>query len=367
MTKKSIQVIKIKPTENNAMTDDNKVYASQFLLFAFMSTVAFKVLMLPKYLAIATGATSWLIMAVMSVIELGYLALLYFISLRRGVYSDALPTAFKKIASVAIIVSCSVKLCVFGGEFCSYVGTSVFDGVNWLYIALALVPCLAYVATRGLNSLGRACQILFWVIAFTVIFNVFFARLEGNAYNLLPFGSLTDAVTGVDKHIVWFADFTPLLLVCSSSAKRQRAMSIFTIILTAVFPTLITIFFLYSYGDGAVFVDNAISRLTDFHLLATIMGKADLFTVVSWLILAVVKLSLIFYALVTSISVLIGKHQVTPFVLSALIILAIVFAMRDVDRYYAFGTSPIRYAVGAIEYLLPVVTGIVVGRKHAKE
>ena len=50
------------------MADNNKVYASQFLLFAFMSTVAFKVLMLPKDLATATGATSWLIMAIMSVI-----------------------------------------------------------------------------------------------------------------------------------------------------------------------------------------------------------------------------------------------------------------------------------------------------------
>ncbi|MGN0765855.1 MAG: GerAB/ArcD/ProY family transporter [Christensenellales bacterium] len=352
---------------NTAMTDGNKVYASQFLLFAFMSTVAFKVLMLPKYLATATGATSWLIMAIMSVIELGYLALLYYISLRGGIFGDALPSVFKKVAAVAIIISCAVKLCVFGGEFCSYVGTSVFDGVNWLYIALALVPCLAYVASRGLNSLGRACQILFWVIAFTVNFNVFFARLEGNAYNLLPFGSFADAVEGVDRHIVWFADFTPLLLVSSSSAKRQRAISIFTLILTAIFPTLITVFFLYSYGDGAVFVDNAISRLTDFHLLATIMGKADLFTVVSWLILAVVKLSLIFYALTASISVLIGEHKVTPFVLSALVVVAIVFAMRDVDRYYLFGTSPIRYVVGGIEYLLPVVTGITLGRKYAKK
>ena len=349
------------------MADNNKVYASQFLLFAFMSTVAFKVLMLPKYLATATGATSWLIMAIMSVIELGYLALLYFISLRGGIFSDALPYAFKKVAAVAIIISCAVKLCVFGGEFCSYVGTSVFDGVNWLYITLAFVPCLAYVASRGLNSLGRACQILFWVIAFTVTFNVFFARLEGNAYNLLPFGSFADAVGGMDRHMVWFADFTPLLLVRSSSAKRQRALSIFTVILTAIFPTLITVFFLYSYGDGAVFVDNAIGRLTDFHLLATIIGKADLFTVVSWLILAVVKLSLIFYALTTSISVLIGEHKVTPFVLSALVVVAIVFGMRDVDRYYLFGTSPIRYVVSGIEYLLPVVTGIALGRKYAKK
>ena len=59
---------KINKTRCDTMADNNKVYASQFLLFAFMSTVAFKVLMLPKDLATATGATSWLIMAIMSVI-----------------------------------------------------------------------------------------------------------------------------------------------------------------------------------------------------------------------------------------------------------------------------------------------------------
>ncbi|MGN0771432.1 MAG: hypothetical protein ACI4MI_02475 [Christensenellales bacterium] len=350
------------------MRDDNKVYASQFLLFAFMSTVAFKVLMLPKYLAIAAGATTYVIMAVMSIIELGYLALLYFISLQGGMHSQALPVPLKKTAALLVAISSAIKLCVFGGEFCSYVGNGVFDGANWLYVSLAFVPCIAYIASRGLNSLGRSCQILFWVIAFTVVFNVFFSRLEGNAYNLLPMSDFGSALSGVDNHIIWFSDFTPLLFAHAVDAKRQKAMSVFTIILTAIFPTLIAVFFLYSYGDGAIFVDNAISRLTDFHLLATIMGKADLFTVISWLILAIVKQSLIFYALTASVSILIGSHKFTPVVLCVALIVAIVFGMKDVDGYYTFGTSYVRYVVGAVEYLLPVVLGIVIsGRTYAKK
>lgn len=338
---------------------DNRLYTSQFLLLAFMSTSAFKVIMLPAYLCSVAGNMAWVVMLIMSVIELGFLAIIYRVAKLGGVCGSGCAKWLQKVVGISVVISSTAKLGVLGGEFCSYVSTQVFDHVSWLYVALATIPIVAYISSKGLNALGRASQILFWVIALTVVFNIFFARLEGDKYNLFPLVDWSNSLRAIDKHLVWFSDFTPLIFVSLvGGAKRNKLVNAFTILLVALFPTLIVGVLVFAYGNGGVWIDNAIGRLTEFHLLATIMGKADLLTIVSWFIMAIVKLALIFYAIVQGIALVIGRRKFTNVVVSVLAIVLIVFGMSSLTKYYAFATSWIRYVVAVIEYGLPIVVSI---------
>ncbi len=338
---------------------DNRLYTAQFLLVAFMSTSAFKVIMLPKYLCSVAGNMAWIVMLIMSLVELGFLTLIYRIAKCGGVCGESCPRWLQKVVGVGVVISSTIKFGVLGSEFCQYVSTQVFDHVTWLYVALATVPIVGYIASKGLNALGRASQILFWVIALTVVFNIFFARLEGDRYNLLPLVDWKSAALSIDKHLVWFSDFTPLVFVSLVEQKnRNKLVIVFTILLVALFPTLIAVVFVYVYGNGGVWIDNAIGRLTEFHLLATIMGKADLLTIVSWFIMAIVKLSLIFYAIVQGTALIIGRRKYTNIIVVVLGIVFIVFGLGSVTKYYAFATSWIRYVVATIEYGLPVVLAV---------
>ncbi len=338
---------------------DNRLYTSQFLLLAFMSTSAFKVIMLPKYLCTVAGNMAWIVMLIMSLVELCFLAIIYYVAKCGGVCGEWCPRWLQKSVGVGIVTSSAVKFGVLGSEFCQYVSTQVFDHVTWLYVALAFTPVVGYIASKGLNALGRASQILFWVIAMTVVFNIFFARLEGDRYNLFPLNDWQSAALSIDQHIVWFSDFTPLVFVCLvGQTERNKIVGAFTILLVGLFPPLIALVFVYVYGNGGVWIDNAIGRLTEFHLLATIMGKADLLTIISWFIMAIVKLSLIFYGIVQGVTLIIGRRKFTNIIVSILGIIFIVFGLGSVTKYYAFATSWIRYVVAGIEYGVPIVLAV---------
>ena len=100
-------------------------------------------------------------------------------------------------------------------------------------------------------------------------------------------------------------------------------------------------------------VSNAFNKIAVFNRISLLLGTVDLPTVCSWLMMSVIKLALIVYGVVEGLTYFLKKRLAVALLTGLALSLTLFFGITNMDVSYKLATSPVRYAVGAIEYLLP--------------
>ena len=100
-------------------------------------------------------------------------------------------------------------------------------------------------------------------------------------------------------------------------------------------------------------VRNAFNKIAVFNRISLLLGTVDFPTVCSWLMMSVIKLALIVYGVVEGLTYFLKKRLAVALLTGLALSLTLFFGITNMDVSYKIATSPVRYAVGAIEYLLP--------------
>ena len=332
----------------------NVVYPNQIALLAFIASFTFKVVMLPQYLAGSAGRSSVIAMAYMMTIEVMEFVIIYGVISRTSLLQAHIPPPLKAAFILLIVGSSYFKTVVLSAEAVSYISTTLFDNGLWRLIVLAYMPCLVYIAYKGGNVLARTAQIVFWFIAASLLFNVLFAQFRGDAGNLLPAEFSGRVMKACDRHMVWFGDFTPFLFLTSAKpGKPQRLRLPVMIFVCFFFSFAFMVVFITAYGGGAVMVSNAFNKIAVFNRISLLLGTVDFPTVCSWLMMSVIKLAVIVYGVVEGISYYVKKRFAVALLTGVALACTLFFGVTNMDVSYKIATSPLRYAIGAVEYLLP--------------
>lgn len=332
----------------------NVVYPNQIALLAFIASFTFKVVMLPQYLAGTAGRSCTLSMAYLMAIEVMEFGIIYGVIKRTSLLQARIPAALKALFILLIVGSSYFKTVILSAEAISYISTTLFDNGLWRLIVLAYMPCLVYISYKGGNVLARTSQIVFWFIAASLVFNVLFARFNGDIGNLLPLGAPGRVMKACERHMVWFGDFTPFLfLTIARPVKPQRVRLPAMIAVCFVSAVAFMVIFITAYGGGSVMVSNAFNKIAVFNRISLLLGTVDFPTVCSWLMMSVIKLALIVYGVVEGLTHFFKKRLLVALLTGVLLTLTLFFAVPNMDLAYAAATSCARYVIGAIEYLLP--------------
>lgn len=332
----------------------NVVYPNQIALLAFIASFTFKVVMLPQYLAGTAGRSCTLSMAYLMTIEVMEFGIIYGVIKRTSLLQARIPAALKALFILLIVGSSYFKTVILSAEAVSYISTTLFDNGLWRLIVLAYMPCLVYISYKGGNVLARTSQIVFWFIAASLVFNVLFARFNGDIGNLLPLGAPGRVMKACERHMVWFGDFTPFLfLTIARPVKPQRVRLPAMIAVCFVSAVAFMVIFITAYGGGSVMVSNAFNKIAVFNRISLLLGTVDFPTVCSWLMMSVIKLALIVYGVVEGLTHFFKKRLLVALLTGVLLTLTLFFAVPNMDLAYAAATSCARYVIGAIEYLLP--------------
>lgn len=332
----------------------NVVYPNQIALLAFIASFTFKVVMLPQYLAGTAGRSCTLSMAYLMAIEVMEFSIIYGVIKRTSLLQARIPAALKALFILLIVGSSYFKTVILSAEAISYISTTLFDNGLWRLIVLAYMPCLVYISYKGGNVLARTSQIVFWFIAASLVFNVLFARFNGDIGNLLPLGAPGRVMKACERHMVWFGDFTPFLfLTIARPVKPQRVRLPAMIAVCFVSAVAFMVIFITAYGGGSVMVSNAFNKIAVFNRISLLLGTVDFPTVCSWLMMSVIKLALIVYGVVEGLTHFFKKRLLVALLTGVLLTLTLFFVVPNMDLAYAAATSCARYVIGAIEYLLP--------------
>ena len=333
----------------------DKIYRGQFAILAFISSVCFKVVMLPQYLTAAAGRNAWLAMLTLVLIDGIALACVYAVVTRTDITALPAPVPVKKIMLAVIGLTCFMKLVLFTSETTAYCSTTLFDEGLWRLILAGLIPTLVYLTVKGGNVLARTSQIIVWFVAAVVVLNIFFAESAGTLKNVLPVKYDAKVIFACDKYLAWFGDFSPLLFFTVSGKKRKNPVPVLvSYIMIIVFSVGVSLAFTAVYGGGGVLVANAFNKLAIFNKLSTLLGTVDFTVVCAWLLLAVVKLALLAVAVTESIYAFFGNRKAIAVAVCLVLGVLTFFAIGNQQTVYTVMTGYLRYFTIAADYVIPV-------------
>lgn len=329
-----------------------------FFLYA-LAIPAFKIAMLPSYLANSVGQDMWISIAVAMTIDVLILACIIFIKTRVGVLEYE-RGGFKLISRVIAVVCALyfiVQAIVCFEETVAYLLQSFFDEAKRLQIIVPLVVSIAYVAYKGERTLGRVAEILIWFLLLTILVSVAFNNAEIDYTNLLPMlDGEKSAFWGAYENTLWFGDYLPLLFINVKDRKKRRYGYIFG---GAIFTMLLVVFtnatFYAQWGDLTKSVPNAFARLAGYNFISADVGKIDWMTILTWIVSCVMKLSLLLLGVRGAINHVFSRDvsKISVPVSAISVGLAIVFFIKDVKTSYMLGTS--LWVLGLVVSVIPVV------------
>lgn len=340
------------------MTDriSDKIYTGQFAILAFISSVCFKVVMLPQYLTSVAGRNAWLAMLTLVLADGAALACVYAVVTRTDLRSLPAPVPLKRMMTVIVGVTCFAKLVLFTAETTAYCSTTLFDEGLWRLVLAGLVPALIYLTYKGGNVLARTALIIIWFVALVVVLNVVFAEEAGTVWNIFPVNYDAKVLFACDKYLAWFGDFSPLLFYGVTSKKRKTFVPVLiSYLFILVFTVGVAVAFTSVYGGGGVLVANAFNKLAIFNKLSTLLGTVDFTVVCAWLLIAVIKLALLSSAVVECVLTFCGGRKAVSVLVCAVLGVLTFFGVGNQQTVYNAMTGALRYLTVAADYVVPVV------------
>lgn len=330
----------------------NKLYINQFYLLAFISIITFKVGVLPSLMHESCSKESIIVYLVMMVIELIMLSVVYQITSKTSLLEMNLPKIYKIIFSILIFVSLTIKFMVYFAEGNNYIKNQIFENANHLFIALPLMLTLLYMAYKGVNNIARICEIIFFIIAFALIFNILFANIDFNVEPLKNIKITNNSYKAIDKYILWFGDFTPFLYAHIIPKRKKCTLTLFTILGIVLIPVLLQIGVCCIFEEAAQSVEYAFSKIAVYNQFSFLIGSFDIPTIISFIICSIIKLALMLFAIVDILKYLFNNNKLT-IIFIGIYLLGISFVLSNKEKLINFATSYIRYIVFAIEYTVP--------------
>ncbi|MDE6758953.1 MAG: GerAB/ArcD/ProY family transporter [Clostridia bacterium] len=342
---------------------NNKIYNEQFLLLAFISLITFKVVMLPQYLVKTAGSQSYMTMFFMIAIEIMMLCVVYGITKNGSILQLDIPKWVKGVFAILVFASSLIKSTILGSEGVAYISTSLYGSVSWSFVTLALIIVSLYLAHKGGKVLGRTVQIFFWVLIFALVFYGVFSNFNFEAINLMPFKISSDLAVAGDKFLMWFGDFTPLLFMSTSpsSNRKKSTMAIwitFAVIATLICSVGLMIQFICIFGASGAVVGNAFLNVSSLNKISFMIGSVDLPTVLSWLIMCVIKFALLLYAMAECAKFFFGNKILVSLACGIIVYAVIVYGIGNLKTSYNLATSWLRYFAFLTEFLVTVAAYI---------
>lgn len=347
----------------------NDSYVSQFASVAIISSFTFKTVMLPSYIASTAGHLAYMSVAIMMIVDIFMYFLVYYVAKNMNILKERAPLIIAPVMVGIFILSIS-RLLVLFSETVGYTSSTLFDQGKIVFILLSLLAVVAYIVLKGGKVLSRLSQIIFFIALIAIIGMMILLRANLDFGALAPFNYGWDGVANaIDKHYMWYGDFIPLLFLHIVPTRRGKESKwIFPSAMLFLYIAVVGFIILCQliYVDALPYTFFAFNKVAIFNKLTQLIGPTNFPIIISWLLMSIIKLSILTYACVMSLTYFIKNKVISLSIVVLIIALVISLAMPNSDYSHEFGTGIMRYVVGVLSYTIPIVLAIYVYIKTRK-
>lgn len=333
----------------------------QLFFLAIIAMPAYKLAMLPSYMASLSGRDMWLVALCMMLLDIGVLCMIYIVKSRVGKlnFENKVLKIVSKVIAMLFCVYFLLQVSLLSVETIEYTHQSFFDGVDRFQMILPLILVAVYLAYKGEKTLGRCSDIFIWGVALTVGISIVFnsASLDINLlFPVLDENGGEKLLSGYNVFL-WFGDYLPLLFIDIKDRKTKSSSPVvFGALGLALSISLVFAVFTMQWGESTKEVPNAFARLAGYNFISPDVGKADWIAILNWIGSCAIKLGLLFLGAVNAFSYVFGKNTRKIFSISIFILVSAVvhFFIKDIKVEYDVGTG-VRFIGFIMNLVVPFI------------
>ncbi len=278
----------------------NTISTKQLVIMIIFLPLLFKLAGLPSLMYATAETSSYITVFIMAIIEFAQLILILFFVNKGGV--DGIKEKYHinlvRIIGVPLLLVYFVKLTLCLSETFTYLQFYAFYNVRPEPIVFSFLIIVAYLAFKGVKTLGRLFEIAIWFVPLILILGLAFGKVELKPeYMRMVFDKgLSPIFSGLRKYLVYTLDFTPLLFIKLDNKKRSAlklsVASIFSImILGGLFMVLVA----YS-GRATFLVNESFASLASFNTVTSEIGNLEWPAGMLWVTMSLFSMALTIFA-----------------------------------------------------------------------
>ncbi len=325
---------------------------------------AYKLAMLPSYLASQSGRDMWLVALCLLLVDVLVLGGIYLIKSRVGLlcFENKAFKVLAKIIAIAFAVYFLIQAIFLSTETVEYVLQSFFDGHDRLQMIIPLFVLCGYLAYKGEKSLARCAEIFIWSLAITIGISLVFNSAKLNTDLILP---ILDENGGEKllkgRHVfLWFGDYLPFLFIDVRDRRKKRTqLVLFGALGIALATSALFSVFTMQWGEMTASVHNAFARLAGYNFISSDVGKADWIAILHWITASAFKLGLVLLGSGNAFKYVFKEktRKIYIPICATLCALCVNFIVKDVQIEFRLGTK--LWVVGLImSVVIPLVLTI---------
>lgn len=154
----------------------------------------------------------------------------------------------------------------------------LFDELPWSIFSILFLIALYFVASKGLNSIARMSEILFWIIIVGVVGGLTMSLGATNLIRLFPM--LENGFNGFletgRKYNLWFGDFIILFMFMGRTDEKTKfRWIVLGYVISAVIVVVLFVEFYSIYENIAIYENQGLVDVTQFALIGLDIGRID--------------------------------------------------------------------------------------------
>lgn len=364
--------------------DKNRVSADQLALMYFLLIAGGKFLTLPSILAGDVGHDSWLVLCfsflwdgiclafLLWAIKINVNARLDIADILNNSVSRPVGIALFAIFFVIFVLRADILL-----SSCFKMFSVTFDvSTNWIVFALPFAALAFFAIGRGFNAIARTSQLLFGLIALSVVALLVSPLTQTDFAELLPIGQAgwgTIVKTSFTRSF-WFSDYIFIYFVLDGiKVKKHLYLPVFTAFFAgAALTVLLNAVFVALFGHLAPNFDLAMSKIGIFSVASTANGRWDWLTLSVWLISVIIKIIVYIFCAYKCIEKIFGANFVkinwfaAAFVTATLAVPLFVNTDGLLNTVIKWGLIPFAVVQYALPLLMPLFTRAAINKTEAR-
>ena len=189
-------------------------------LILLVAIISNKLLLLPGILSFGAKNDAWIVVLFSFVID--FLFLLLFLHLANKI-DEPLFLFLQKKYGKAVAICFAIPVCItfafkcvdIFGECYLFFDQVMYVNVNQMIFMSCFIFMILYLGSRSWRTLGRTCELLFFVFAVSLFLSFYMSINSVNLSNILPFFSIrpNNLFSVILKNNLWFGDFVIMFLL----------------------------------------------------------------------------------------------------------------------------------------------------------
>jgi len=343
------------------------VNGRQIAILLFIAIISTKLILMPGQLSAISGHDAYLSYFITSIITFTSVLLCLYIckhSTQKSFY-ELLKQVFSgvgaKIICFLFFIFFMSKITLIDYQIESFLNEVLYDNLRWVIFVIPFYLVFAFIAFRGPRVIGRTVEIIFPIAVAVLFLAVISAVGNIDFLNLLPFGAsgfkniISGAITGFGMGGEFLFLFVFLENISEKNKFTPRCITYGAIGFAVV--VVFLIIFATIFGEIGQFVQDALTRLTQFSPIIRQNTQVNGIIVIGWIPIVVLECALNLYCASWCVKHIFNIKQFGFCVIACILITFAIKLIPSLSVFEMLKIIPNAYAILnlVLQYVIPTI------------